>query len=49
VPARTVDAAGPDDRGCHSDGIADAAGFAAIGCAELLLHGTDVASGLGLP
>ena len=30
VLARTVDAAGPDDRGSHSDGIADAAGFAAI-------------------
>lgn len=43
VLARTVDAAGPTDRGWHSHGAADAAGFAAIGCAELLVHGSDVA------
>jgi hypothetical protein len=48
VLARTVDAAGPADRGWHSHGIADAAGFAAIGCAEVLVHGTDVADALGL-
>ena len=47
VLARTVDAAGPADRGWHSHGIADAAGFAAIGCAEVLVHGTDVADALG--
>jgi hypothetical protein len=49
VLARTVDAAGPADRGWHSHGVADAAGFAAIGCAEVLVHGTDVADALGLP
>jgi hypothetical protein len=43
-----VDAAGPADRGWHSHGVADAAGFAAIGCAEVLVHGTDVADALGL-
>jgi hypothetical protein len=48
VLARTVDAAGPADRGWHPHGVADAAGFAAIGCAEVLVHGTDVADALGL-
>jgi hypothetical protein len=48
VLARTVDGASPDDRGFHSHGIADRTGFAAIGCAELLVHGTDVADALGL-
>jgi hypothetical protein len=48
VLARTVDAAGPADRGWHPHGVADAAGFAAIGCAEVLVHGADVAVALGL-
>jgi hypothetical protein len=48
VLARTVDAAGPTDRGWHSHGVADPAGFTAIGCAEMLVHGTDVADALGL-
>ncbi|WP_081788334.1 hypothetical protein [Candidatus Blastococcus massiliensis] len=48
VLARTVDGAAPEDQGWHSHGVADAAGFAAIGCAELLVHGTDVADALGL-
>ena len=43
VLARTVDAARPADRGWHPHGVSDAAGFAAIGCAELLVHGSDVA------
>jgi hypothetical protein len=49
VLARTVDGADPTDRGWHSHGVADPAGFAAIGCAEVLIHGTDVADALGLP
>jgi hypothetical protein len=48
VLARTVDAAGPADRGWHSHGVADPVGFAAIGCAEVLVHGTDVAEAVGL-
>jgi hypothetical protein len=49
VLARTVDAAAPGDRGWHSHGVADATGIAAIGCAEVLIHGTDVAGAVGLP
>jgi hypothetical protein len=49
VLARTVDGAGPDERGWHDWGIADASGFAGMGCAELLVHGGDVAEGLGRP
>jgi hypothetical protein len=48
VLARTVDGARPDDRGWHDWGIADAAGFAGMACAELLLHSGDVAGDLGL-
>jgi hypothetical protein len=48
VLARVVDAVPPGERGWHPDGMPDATGFAALGCAELLLHGEDVAQGLGL-
>ncbi|WP_346622520.1 hypothetical protein [Blastococcus montanus] len=48
VLARTLEGAGAGDRGWHSHGVADPAGFAAIGCAELLVHGDDVATALGL-
>jgi hypothetical protein len=48
VLARVVDAAGTDERGFHDWGLADASGFAAMGCAELLLHTGDVAEGRGL-
>jgi hypothetical protein len=48
VLARVVDAADPDERGAHSWGLADASGFAGMGCAELLLHTWDVAEGRGL-
>lgn len=47
VLARTVDGAAPDERGWHPHGVADPAGFAAVGCAELLVHGADVAAALG--
>nr|WP_218860390.1 maleylpyruvate isomerase N-terminal domain-containing protein [Petropleomorpha daqingensis] len=49
VLARTVDGAGPDERGWHDWGIADASGFAGMGCAELLVHAGDVAVALELP
>jgi hypothetical protein len=48
VLARVVDAAPAGERGFHPDGRPDAAGFAALGCAELLLHGDDVAGAIGL-
>src|SRR3954452_19607994 len=48
VLARTVDGAGPGERGWHDWGVADAAGFAGMGCAELLLHAGDVAAALHL-
>ena len=48
VLARVVDASPPVERGFHSDGRPDAAGFAALGCAELLLHTDDVAAALRL-
>jgi hypothetical protein len=48
VLARVVDASGPAERGAHDWGLADASGFAAMGCAEMLLHSGDVAEGRGL-
>jgi hypothetical protein len=45
VLARVVDAADPAERGAHAWGLADASGFAGMGCAELLLHAWDVADG----
>jgi hypothetical protein len=48
VLARTVDAAAPGERGWHDWGLADASGFAAMGCAELLVHTGDVAEALAL-
>ena len=47
--AAVVRAAGPDDRGFHPFGVADRSGFAAMGCDEILVHGSDVAEGLGVP
>ncbi|MEU0093786.1 hypothetical protein [Kribbella sp. NPDC006257] len=38
----------PDVRAFHPWGIADADGFAGMGCLEVLLHGKDLADGLGL-
>ncbi|WP_199430353.1 maleylpyruvate isomerase family mycothiol-dependent enzyme [Qaidamihabitans albus] len=48
VLAAVVDAGGPDARGWHPWGIADASGFAAMGCDELLVHTGDAARGLGV-
>ncbi len=44
-----VRAAQPTDRGFHPYGMADAEGTAGMGCIELLVHGGDIAAGLGLP
>ena len=38
----------PDARAYHSAGMADVAGFVAMGCDELLVHGWDACQGLGL-
>ena len=38
---------GPDERGFHPAGQADAEGFRAQGCAEILQHIYDIANGLG--
>jgi len=45
--AATIERAPAGARGFHSMGFADASGFAAMACDELLVHGWDAASGLG--
>ena len=49
ILAAAVRAAAPDDRGWHPYGRADRSGFAAMGCDEVLVHGFDLAAGLGRP
>ncbi|TDO30677.1 hypothetical protein EV643_13659 [Kribbella sp. VKM Ac-2527] len=44
-----VRAAKPTDRGFHPFGMADAEGTAGMGGIEVLVHGGDIATGLGLP
>jgi hypothetical protein len=46
--AIVVAAAGADDRGWHLFGVADRSGWAAMGADEVLVHGADVAAGLGV-
>ncbi|MEV4492351.1 DinB family protein [Micromonospora coxensis] len=48
ILAATVRASGPDVRAYHPSGQADPEGFAAMGCVETLLHGDDIAQGLGV-
>lgn len=47
VLARVCDAS-PDVRAYHSAGLADATGFVAMGCDEILVHTNDVCMGFGL-
>ena len=46
--AAAVNAARPEQRGYHPFGIADRSGFSAMGCDEILVHGADIAAGLGI-
>ena len=46
VFAEAIDAAPSEARGFHGAGMADASGFAAMGCDEILVHGNDMMSGL---
>ncbi|MHB1445493.1 MAG: maleylpyruvate isomerase mycothiol-dependent enzyme family protein [Acidimicrobiales bacterium] len=46
--AQVAATAPPDAQGFHLAGMADAEGFVAMACAEILIHGSDVAAGLGL-
>lgn len=48
VCAASVDAAPPGTRGFHPAGAADASGFAAMACDEMLVHTDDAARGLGV-
>jgi len=49
VLARVIDGSPPGARGWHPHGLADASGFAAMACDELLVHTDDSARGLGVP
>jgi hypothetical protein len=48
ILAATVGTASPRVRAYHPTGMAGPEGFAATGCVEVLLHGHDIAQGLGL-
>jgi hypothetical protein len=48
VLARVLDGADPAERGFHPWGSPDPAGFAAMACAEVLVHTGDVAEALDL-
>ena len=47
VLAATVDAMDEGERAWHPAGIADASGFAAMACDELLVHGAEMVAALG--
>ena len=49
VLARVIDGTAPGARGWHPYGLADASGFAAMACDELLVHTGDAARGLEVP
>ena len=46
--AVVAEATAPGDRAFHPAGMADAEGFLAMGCDEILIHAADVATGLGV-
>jgi uncharacterized protein (TIGR03083 family) len=48
ILAATVRTAAPTVRAYHPTGMADPDGFAGMGCVEALVHGEDIARGLGL-
>jgi hypothetical protein len=48
VLAAAVTAAAASDRAWHSFGVADRSAFAGMGCDEVLVHGYDLAKGLGV-
>jgi uncharacterized protein (TIGR03083 family) len=48
ILAATVRTCPPQVRGWHPTGMADPEGFAGMGCVETLVHGHDIAQGLGL-
>jgi hypothetical protein len=47
ILARVVDGTPPGGRGWHPFGLADASGFAAMACDEMLVHTADVGTGAG--
>ncbi len=49
VLAELARSAGPEARAFHPAGMADASGFVAMGCAEILIHTADIAEGLSRP
>jgi hypothetical protein len=48
ILAATVRTCPPQVRAWHPTGMADPEGFAGMGCVEALVHGHDIAQGLGL-
>lgn len=48
ILASTVRTAAPGTRAYHPTGMADPEGYAGMGCVEVLLHGQDIAQGLGV-
>lgn len=48
VLSAAVRAAAPSVRAYHPSGMAEPAGFAAMGCVEALIHGADLARGVGI-
>lgn len=47
--AAALDGMGPQTRAFHPWGLTDRTGYAAVGLLEVLVHGYDLLSGLGLP
>ena len=47
ILAATIRSAQPDTRAYHPSGRADREGFVGMGCVEILIHGEDIANGLG--